>query len=129
MEEIAITPEIVSEICGYIRTGATFEIASLAAGFKSEQVKEMLTQLSTEQEGIWKEFADDVKRAYATCELMLLMRINAEGGARGAQWLLERSNPGKWEKASRKGKPRKVQADEKPETAGLLEIPEWTWED
>lgn len=127
MEEI--TPEILSEICGFVRIGSTFEVACLAAGFKTEQIKEMLLLLSTAENGIWKEFADDVKKALAQAEIMALMKISAEGGAKGAQWLLERSNPGKWEKASRKGKPRKIQADEKEEAPKLLEIPEWSWDD
>lgn len=91
MEEIVVTPEVVSEICGYIRVGATFEVASLAAGFKQKEVEKMLLFLSEPESGIWKEFSDDIQKAFAQFEVMQLMRINAEGGAKGAQWLLERS--------------------------------------
>jgi len=107
MEEIIITSEIVSEICGYVRAGTSFEIASMAAGFKQEQIEEMGIILSSAADGVWKEFADDIKKAVAQFEVMQLMKINAEGGTKGAQWLLERINPEKWEKSHKRSVKKK----------------------
>jgi len=113
MEECLITPEIVSEICGYIRAGADFQIAAMAAGFKDGQISELQMLLPVATDGVWKEFADDIRKALAQFEVMQLMKINAEGGARGSQWLLERKNPEKYEKKKQES------AKEKPENNKL----------
>ena len=98
MEEHLITPEIIIEICGYIRAGVDFQVAALAAGFVQDQVAELQLILSEAKQGIWKEVADDIRKASAQFEVMQLMKINAEGGAKGAQWLLDRVNPEKLKK-------------------------------
>lgn len=104
MEEIVINSDVVSEICGYIRAGATLKVSLLAAGFKQDQISEMVDVLSKATEGIWKEFSEDIQKAFAQFEVMQLMKINAEGGAKGSQWLLERKDPKKWEKDQSKKK-------------------------
>lgn len=114
MEECLITPEIVSEICGYIRAGAVFQTAAIAAGFKDEQAAELQAILPIAKSGIWKEFADDVKKASAQFEVMQLMKINAEGSAKGAQWLLERKNPNRYEKKKQNNEPKKLIENNKP---------------
>ena len=117
MEEIAVTPEIVSEICGYVRVGTAFNLAAVAAGYKQEQLDEIGCLLQTAIDGIWKEFADDIKKAAAQFEVMQLMKINAEGGSKGAQWLLEKMNPNKW------GKPMLKINEKKITTKNLIGLP------
>lgn len=124
--EIVITPEIVSEICGYVRSGASFDIAAMAAGFKQEQVLEISELLKTAIGGVWKEFADDIKKALAQFEVMQIMRINAEGGPKGAQWLLERTNPEKWEKVH-EGKPKPEKRRSLMQNAPFIDAPAWAW--
>lgn len=94
--EIEITSEIVQEICGYIRAGATLESAALASGYKPDAIQKIIAHIEHESNGIWREFMEDIKKAQAQFEVMQLMKINAEGGAKGAQWLLERTLPKKW---------------------------------
>ena len=127
MEEIIITPEIVTEICGYVRTGASFEVSALAIGFNQDQILIMLNELFLATDGIWKEFSDDILKAVAQFEVMQLMKINAEGGVKGSQWLLERVNPAKWEKKKQLPGPKKISNKQKSDN--FLKLPEWDLDD
>lgn len=102
MKPINITEEIVSEICGHIRIGAALVTSLSACGFDSEQIAEIKTKLSLAIDDIYKDFAECIKKAESQFEIMQLMKINAEGGAGGVKWLLERSMPEKWGTQSQK---------------------------
>ena len=96
MDKEIIPPEMVTEICGHIRLGASFEVAALAVGLSVDQVAEAFPLLAGAKNGYYKELASDIKKAMAQFEVMQLMKINAEGGPSGARWLLERTMPNKW---------------------------------
>jgi len=98
MEEIAITSEIVSELCGYIRIGASFNTAALACGLSEDQILEVLQNLENLSDEFYKEFLHDLKKAQSQFEVIQLMKVSAEGGAKGAQWLLARAESGKYKK-------------------------------
>lgn len=106
MEE-KITPDIVTEICGYIRVGADFSTACLVSGFLQEEIESLYQDAMSATDGALKEFADDIRKATAHFEVMQLMKINSEGGAKGAQWLLEKTLPGKWKNESCKTRQKK----------------------
>jgi hypothetical protein len=91
-ETIAITSDIVTEICGYIRSGASLETAALAAGYKGPEVVVLIKLLTPPCSAVWGEFLNDINKAKAQFEVIQLMKINAEGGSKGAQWLLERNS-------------------------------------
>lgn len=95
-KEIIITEELVSEICGHIRMGAGVEVSARACGLPEDQLPIIMGLLLEAEEGFYKEFADDIKKAMSQFEVMQLMKINTEGGANGARWLLERTMPNKW---------------------------------
>ena len=82
----------------------------------------LISAMSMAEVGPLKEFCDDVKKAVAQFEVMQLMRINAEGGSRGSQWLLERSSVSGWNKS------HKIESlKDKKNEPKLIDVKEWKW--
>ncbi len=112
MDAKIIPPELVIEICGHIRIGVTFEVAALAVGLSVDQITEIVPVLRDAESGYYKDLSDNIKKAMAQFEIMQLMKINAEGGASGAKWLLERTMPEKWGPVEKPKTPRKERIEE-----------------
>lgn len=127
MEEIFnITKEQVQEICGYIRVGASFDVALAAADVRDDPY-ELWERMKEAEEGFLWEFHHAVKRAMAHFEIMQLQRIVSEGDAAGAKWILERALSRKWgrqEKPSRKRQelPEKTEREENNNDDDVLEL-------
>lgn len=94
-----ISPEMVQEICGYVRTGVDFITAAIAAGLPMERAEALHSAIDGDPEDVF--FADikaSLVRAVAHFEILHLQRIIQEGGASGAKWILEKRLPGRYGK-------------------------------
>ena len=98
-EDIEISVEQVREVCGYMRAGATFDIALAAAGIR-EDPHVLWARMKSADSGFFYEFFHDVRKAAAHFEILQLQRIIGEGSAAGAKWILERSMSKKWGRVS-----------------------------
>jgi len=99
-------PETTTKICSFIRSGATYDIAAVAAGISPEVAQAWQARAETAKSGLYFEFAEDILRAVAQFEVVQIQRINAEGGAAGARWLLEKTLPKKYGKQAVEKPPR-----------------------
>jgi hypothetical protein len=82
------TPDVQTRICAAVRLGATFEMASHAAGVSYDTMHRMMTSEP--------EFGAAVKRAEAEGALVWLRKIEraaTDGEWRAAAFLLERRYP------------------------------------
>jgi len=83
--DTALTPEIIAKICSMIRCGVDYDTAAVAIGSDKNDADE------------WKKdqaMQKAVLEATAQCEVLMLQKIVAEGGATGAKWILENKFPG-----------------------------------
>lgn len=94
----ALWPEVTSTICDALEAGAFLETAFVLAGVSKSAVYEWLRRGNREKSGPYRDFADSLKKANATCELRLLQVINTAAPRIwfASAWLLERRWPSKW---------------------------------
>lgn len=94
-----ISPEMVQEICGYVRTGVDFITAAIAAGLSMEQAESLHSSIDGDPEDtFFVVIKADFVRAVAHFEILQLQRIIQEGGASGAKWILEKRLPRRYGK-------------------------------
>lgn len=115
MIDIAIDESCITEICGHIRMGVNLETALSAYGFTTTQIATIKSNLLTLKDNAYIDFSECIKKAQSQFEVMQLMKINAEGGAGGAKWLLERAMPKKWG-GVKKGKMEELEGSDYPGT-------------
>lgn len=104
-----IPEEKIQEICGYIRIGASFATSILTAEFTEDEGREIQNKINKAKTGFWKNFGDDIKRAYAQFEILQLQRVIQDGGASGAKWILEKIMPEKYGNKQKPIPPRNSQ--------------------
>lgn len=106
MENKEISRDIINQISGYMRIGASFILSTAACGISEESAKrwELKANEANEnkEDNIYRELFNAIRTAKAQAELVALQRLSAEGGAAGARWLLENINPEKYSKKKNK---------------------------
>ena len=96
------TEDIISQLSGYMRVGASYELATAACGIPEKTAVEWLTlaqeAYKADEDNLYHDFYEAIRVASAQAEVIALQRLSAEGGAAGAKTVLEIVNPDKYGK-------------------------------
>ena len=94
-----LTQERQDRMCEALRAGNTRAASADYAGIGTSTLYRWLDRGQTEEEGIYREFRDAVKKAEADAEVRnvaLIQRAANNGTWQAAAWWLERRRPGRW---------------------------------
>jgi hypothetical protein len=80
-------PDDITIICNAIRSGVDYLTAAIAKGYTYDQA---VKELSDEK------LKAEIQKAEALFEVLQIHKINAEGGFKGAMWLLQKKMPEKY---------------------------------
>jgi len=110
---IKLTGEAIGGICEYIKEGSTVAHACMASGIsrrtyyywieRGEQVeeKEANEEILTEEEGLFLQFIQAIRKAEAECQIKLVREISNDKNWQSKAWLLERRFPEDWARKDR----------------------------
>jgi hypothetical protein len=93
-----ITPELIEEICKYLKAGNYIETACAMVDIAKPTLYEWLKKGNREEQGIYRDFLNAVKRAQATAEVrdVTIIAKASENQWQAAAWRLERKFPDRW---------------------------------
>ena len=91
-----LTPEVQSRIVDLVRAGNYLETAAAAAGIAARTMRDWVRRGATDEDGIYREFADAIAVAHAEAEALAIQIVNRaarDGDWRAVAWKLERTRP------------------------------------
>lgn len=95
-----INTDLIDKITGYMRVGADYMLASAACGIPEVVAAKWLSEAELaykkNENSIYRRLYEGIRTSKAHCEVIMLQRLAAEGGASGAKWLLEKLFAGKY---------------------------------
>lgn len=97
-----LSEELIQTLAKWVRTGAYITTVCQAHDISRETYYAWMRRGEEEQEGLYREFSDTLKRAEAEAELRLLARLEqcadpqADGPFQRYAWILERRFRDRW---------------------------------
>ena len=98
-----LTPELKERLLKAIRLGSTFETACQSTGISYRAFRLWMNKGENASSGEYFHFFQEVTRAIADAEMLLLSRIHAASQSdwRAASWVMERRWPERWSNTQR----------------------------